>query len=76
MSIDDQVATLFEHDEAAKKLCFVDHDYIWNQISGQTRITVKDKKDKCLCGINIPLIVNILLCVSLLNVSAVKLLLW
>lgn len=31
MSIDDQVATLFEHDEAAKKLCFVDHDYIWNQ---------------------------------------------
>lgn len=31
MSIDDQVATLFEHDEAAKKLCFVDHDYIQNQ---------------------------------------------
>lgn len=29
MSIDDQVATLFEHDKAAKK--FVDHDYIWNQ---------------------------------------------
>lgn len=31
MSIDDQVATLFEHDKAAKKLCFVDHDYIRNQ---------------------------------------------
>lgn len=30
MSIDDQIATLFEHDKAAKKLCFVDHDYIWN----------------------------------------------